>query len=239
MHHDQEYNKGIYFAIAAYGMWGLVPIYFKALEHITSLEVLAHRVIWSVVLLALVLAMGNRWRKLLPLLKQPRLIGALALTAVIISVNWLVFIWAVSEGRILETSLGYFINPLVSVFLGMLFLQVRLRTGQWFAILLAAIGVVYQLFLLGSLPWVALVLAFCFGFYGLLRKQIPVDALSGLFIETLLLSPIVAVYLFWLKQQGQLQFIHEGTSSTMLLLAAVSSPAFHCFVLPQQQEDSA
>ncbi|MEH6579992.1 MAG: EamA family transporter RarD [Amphritea sp.] len=231
MQHDQEHKKGVYFAIAAYGMWGLVPIYFKALEHVSSLEVLAHRVIWSVALLTLVLAVGSRWRKLMPLLKQPKIVGALTLTAVIVSVNWLVFIWAVSQGRILETSLGYFINPLVSVFLGMLFLQERLRPGQWMAILFAAFGVGYQLFLLGNLPWVALVLAFSFGFYGLLRKQIPVDAVSGLFIETLLLLPVAGIYLFWLAQQGQLQFFNEGTSSALLLLAAgiVTSLPLLCF----------
>ncbi len=220
MQDELEHKRGIYFAVAAYGMWGLVPIYFKALNQVPALEVLSHRILWSVLFLVLLLGFGRRWQVLKQLVRQPRLLAALGLTAVIVATNWLIFIWAVAEARILETALGYFINPLISVFLGMLFLKERLRPGQWLAIALVAVAVAYQLLLLGSLPWVALALAFSFGCYGLLRKQIPVDAVSGLLVETLLLLPLAGTYLLWLEGEGELQFGHAGSEVTLLLVAA-------------------
>lgn len=228
---QQEQHKGILFALAAYSMWGLIPVYFKLVASVSPFEVVAHRVIWSVIFLALFMAVTGRWQTLIGNLRQKKLLASLALSAIIISFNWLVFIWAVAQERILEASLGYYINPLISVLLGMIFLGERLRIAQWLAILIATAGVAYQLILLGSLPWVALALAFSFGFYGLLRKRIVVDPFSGLLIETLILSPIALIYLFWLHQQGQLTFIHSG-STTMLLLAAagiVTSLPLICF----------
>ncbi|WP_027856838.1 EamA family transporter RarD [Marinobacterium jannaschii] len=220
MQDNQEYRRGIGYAIAAYGMWGLVPIYFKAVDQVSALEVVSHRIIWSVLFLLLLLGIGRRWHDLKQLLGNRKLVSGLALSALVVSSNWLVFIWAVAQERILETSLGYFINPLVSVFMGMLFLQERLRPGQWLAISLAAGAVGYQLVLLGSLPWVALALAFSFGTYGLLRKKIQVDAILGLFVETLLMLPFALGYLLWLQTQGQLQFGHDGTDITALLALA-------------------
>ncbi|WP_432470590.1 EamA family transporter RarD [Amphritea sp. HPY] len=228
---DTEQRKGILFALAAYGMWGLVPIYFKAVDHVSPFEVVAHRVLWSVAFLAVIILATGRWQEFTSYLKQRRLIAGLLLSAIIISLNWLVFIWAVGQDRILETALGYFINPLISVLLGMIFLGERLRLIQWLAIILAAIGVGYQLLLLGSLPWVALVLAFSFGFYGLLRKRLAVDAFSGLLIETLLLSPVALIYLIWLTLQGDMQFLFTTGYTTLLLIASglVTSLPLICF----------
>lgn len=225
-----EHQKGILFALAAYGMWGLVPVYFKAVDHISPLEVVAHRIIWSVAFLALFIAATGRWHDILCSLRQKRLVMGLTLSALVVSLNWLVFIWAVGQERILETALGYFINPLISVLLGMVFLQERLRTMQWLAIALAATGVGYQLILLGNLPWVALVLACSFGLYGLLRKRLAVDAFSGLLIETLLLSPVALGYLIWIAAQGEMKFL-ESSNNIWLLLAAglVTSLPLICF----------
>lgn len=228
---DTEQRKGILFALAAYGMWGLVPIYFKAVGHISPFEVVAHRVLWSVAFLVVFILATGRWQEFTSYLKQRRMIAGLLLSAIVISLNWLVFIWAVGQDRILETALGYFINPLISVLLGMIFLGERLRRIQWLAISLAVIGVGYQLVLLGSLPWVALVLAFSFGFYGLLRKRLAVDAFSGLLIETLLLTPVALVYLLWLAQQGAMQFLFTTGNTTLLLIASglVTSLPLICF----------
>lgn len=228
---DTEQRKGVLFALAAYGMWGLVPIYFKAVDHVSPFEVVAHRVLWSVAFLVVFIVATGRWQEFTSHLKQRRLIAGLLLSAIVISLNWLVFIWAVGQDRILEAALGYFINPLISVLLGMIFLGERLRRIQWLAIILATIGVGYQLVLLGSLPWVALVLAFSFGFYGLLRKRLAVDAFSGLLIETLLLSPVALVYLIWLAQQGTLQFLFTTGNTTLLLIASglVTSLPLICF----------
>jgi len=228
---DTEQRKGILFALAAYGMWGLVPIYFKAVDHVSPFEVVAHRVLWSVAFLVVFIVATGRWQEFTSYLKQRRLVAGLLLSAIVISLNWLVFIWAVGQDRILEAALGYFINPLISVLLGMIFLGERLRQIQWLAIILATIGVGYQLVLLGSLPWVALVLAFSFGFYGLLRKRLAVDAFSGLLIETLLLSPVALIYLLWLAQQGNMHFLFTTGNTTLLLIASglVTSLPLICF----------
>ena len=220
MQDNAEHQRGVLFAIAAYGMWGLVPIYFKAVDQVSSLEVISHRILWSVLFLLVLLGVGRRWQDLKQLLQNRKLLSGLALSALVICCNWLIFIWAVAQERILETSLGYFINPLVSVLMGMLFLQERLRRGQWLAISLAAAAVGYQLVLLGSLPWVALALAFSFGSYGLLRKKIQVDPILGLFVETLLVTPFALLYLFWLNAEGALQFGHGGPDITLLLALA-------------------
>lgn len=227
----QEQNRGILFALSAYGMWGLFPIYFKSVASVSPFEVLSHRIIWSVIFLTLFIIISGRWQELIHNFRQKRLLASLTVSAILVSLNWLVFIWAVGQGRILETSLGYFINPLISLLLGMIFLGERLRKAQWIAILLAVAGVGYQLVLVGSLPWVALFLACSFGFYGLLRKRIVVDPFSGLLIETLLLSPFALLYLFWLNQHNQLAFLSESIEMSWLLVAAgiVTSLPLICF----------
>ena len=220
MAEDKDLRQGVIFALAAYTIWGIAPVYFKSVAHVPAFEVLVHRIIWSVVFLLLFIGATGRLGKVMAVFKQPRLLGGLVVTALIISLNWLVFIWAVAEGRILETSLGYFINPLISVFLGMVFLSERLRPMQWLALSFAAMGVLYQLIEFGSLPWVGLVLAFSFGFYGLLRKQLVVEAVPGLFIETLIVLPVGLIALGWMQSEGTLVFGHQSLQTDLLLIAA-------------------
>lgn len=227
----QNSNKGILFALSAYGMWGLFPIYFKSVASVSPFEVLSHRIIWSVIFMALFIAASGRWQELMRNIRQKRLLLNLTVSAILISINWVVFIWSVGQGHILDTSMGYFINPLVSLLLGMVILGERLRIIQWLAVLMAVAGVAYQLILLGSLPWVALVLACSFGTYGLLRKQIVVDPFSGLLIETLILSPFALLYLFCLTQHNELVFLSESVQMSGLLVAAgiVTSVPLICF----------
>lgn len=218
--HEREEIKGIYYALMAFTFWGLVPVYFKAIEHVQPLEVVAQRIVWSALFLALILLLSKRMVDVIRLLKTPSLLLGLFFSALVISINWLVFIWAVGQERIVETTLGYFINPLINIVFGFFVLSERLRPLQWFAVVLAAIGVVYQLLLFGQLPWVALVLAFSFATYGVLRKKIKIDAVGGLFIETLWLAPIALFYLLYLSNSGTLQFLTEGVATSWLLVAA-------------------
>ena len=215
-----EHTKGIYFALAAFGMWGLVPVYFKSIDHVSALEVLAHRVLWSVLFLALFITVTGRINEIASVLKRRSVLSGLALSATVISLNWFVFIWAVGQDRIVEATLGYFINPLISIVFGLYFFGERLRKVQWLAVALATLAVGYQIILLGELPWVALTLAFSFATYGVLRKKIPVDSISGLFIETLWLLPLSLGYMFWLIMNSELQFLTEGSSTLWLLTAA-------------------
>ncbi|MFY0678430.1 MAG: EamA family transporter RarD [Neptuniibacter sp.] len=217
---SKEEVKGIYYAVLAFVIWGLVPVYFKAVDHIDPLEVVSHRVIWSALFLALVLLFSRRLLATFRILKSSRLVLGLLFSALVVSLNWLVFIWAVGQERIVETTLGYFINPLINIVFGFFVFSERLRFLQWCAVALAAFGVAYQLIIFGELPWIALVLALSFSTYGVLRKKIKVDAVAGLFIETLWLSPLAIIYLLVLNHYGQLQFFQEGTDSMFLLLAA-------------------
>lgn len=195
---------GVACSSAAYALWGIFPVYFKLVAEVPALEVLAHRVVWSVALVGGMIALRRGWRHVARVLMAPRLLLTLAGSATIISVNWGIFIWAVGQGRILECSLGYYINPLVSVLLGVVVLGERLRLLQWLAVFLAAVGVAIQVVSFGTLPWVALTLAVSFALYGLIRKTAPVDPVSGLFIETLLLAPAALIFLavLWLKANG-------------------------------------
>ncbi len=215
-----EQKKGIYYALSAFIMWGLVPVYFKAVDHVTATEVLAHRVVWSVGFLAIFITFTGRLKDILGFLKRPKIVTGLALSAAVISLNWLTFIWAVGQERIVEATLGYFINPLISIVFGMIFFSERMRLAQWVAVMIAALGVIYQIVLLGELPWVALTLAFSFATYGALRKKIPVDSISGLFIETLWLLPLSAGFMIWLIVKQEFQFITEGNETMLILMCA-------------------
>ena len=188
-------RNGYLLGFLAYVLWGLFPLFFKNLEAIPAIEVIAHRILWSAIGAGLLLLVWKHPRWWQELRQHPKRIGVLALSGLLIACNWLLYVWAVNHDRMLEASLGYYINPLVNVLLGMLFLGERLRRLQWVAMCFAGFGVGLQIWLLGSLPWVSLVLAFSFGFYGLLRKRAPVDALPGLAIETWLLVPITLVWL--------------------------------------------
>lgn len=207
-------------AAGAFGLWGLTPLYFKALGAVPALEIIAHRILWSVPLLALMLSFGGGWSRLAGLRKAPRLVATLALSAALVTGNWLVYVWAVNAGRVLETSLGYFIVPLVSVALGAAVLGERLSGPQRVAVGLALAGVTNQVWQVGTLPWVSLTLALTFGLYGLLRKRLPLDGVSALMAEVLLASPAAVVYLAWLAGSGATAFGRSGLGTDLLLAAA-------------------
>jgi len=199
---NRDSSKGVIYAALAYAAWGLFPLYFKQLAGVPSLEVVAHRTVWCMVFMLIVLAVLKRWAWLGPLLRQPKVLGAFALSALLLSANWLTYVWAVQHDHVLDASLGYFINPLVNVALGYVFLHERPRRLQWLAVGLAAAGVLWLTLQTGRLPWVALVLAASFGIYGLLRKVASLGALEGLALETMLLTPVAAAALGWWTSQG-------------------------------------
>ncbi|PTQ08124.1 EamA family transporter RarD [Vibrio splendidus] len=217
---QQRTRQGILLAVAAYTMWGIAPIYFKSLSEVSPFEILSHRVVWSFFLLAFLLHMSRGWRKVRDTLtSKPKMLYLVA-TSILVGANWLIFIWAVNSNHMLDASLGYYINPLINVLLGMLFLGERLRKLQWFAVALAAIGVLIQLIAFGSVPIVAIALAFSFGFYGLLRKKVSLEAQTGLFIETLVMLPLAATYLLFIADSPTSDFSMNPMQLNLLLVAA-------------------
>ncbi|OLQ92431.1 chloramphenical resistance permease RarD [Vibrio panuliri] len=217
---QQRSRQGVLLAIGAYTMWGIAPIYFKALGAVPALEILSHRVIWSFFLLAALLHFGRHWRSVRDIFNDKRKLIYLTTSAILIGTNWLIFIWAVNANHMLDASLGYYINPLINVLLGMLFLGERLRKLQWVAVALAATGVIIQLVAFGSVPLVAMALAGTFGFYGLLRKKVSVNAQTGLFVETLVLMPAALIYVLWIANSATSNFADNATSLNLLLVAA-------------------
>jgi chloramphenicol-sensitive protein RarD len=213
-------RKGMFYAATAYTLWGSFPIYFRALQSVPAMEVLMHRMIWSLVFVMLVLAWRRQWNWIGEVLRRPRVLAGFVASALLLASNWFIFIWAVNDGRVVESSLGYFINPLVNVLLGFLFLGERMRPMQWAAIGLAACGVAWLTWQGGQLPWIALVLAGTFGAYGLLRKTASLGALEGLSLETFLLFPIALAYLAWLSIGGHNVFLAVPVSTKWLLAAA-------------------
>jgi chloramphenicol-sensitive protein RarD len=195
MPHQNQSRQGVIFALLAYVMWGIAPIYFKMLTAVSAGEILSHRIVWSCLLLLALLTFSRQWRKVQSVFANPKQLLVLTTTALLIGMNWLIFIWSVNHNRMLDASLGYFINPLVNIVLGMLFLGERFRRMQWMAVGLALAGVLIELIHLGSLPWISLSLATSFGLYGLLRKKVNLAAITGLFVETLLLMPVAFIYL--------------------------------------------
>lgn len=208
------------YALAAFCFWGLVPIYFKAVAVVPPLELLAHRVLWSVPLVALLITLGRQWGPLRRALASRRVWLILCLSASLAACNWFVFIYAIVSGRVLQASLGYFINPLVNVILGLLFLRERLRPWQAVAVLLAAAGTLNLALAAGQIPWISLSLAFSFGTYGLLRKTVRIESLNGLLVETSLLSPAALGYLLLLAAQGRGAFQAGGPEISGLLSLA-------------------
>jgi len=190
-------HTGLLFGIAAYTMWGFFPIYFKFLSHVPPWRVLCHRILWSVGFLGVVITLRKEWPQVLPVIRNPRGMAFLAMGAVLIAMNWLVFIYAVGSGQTLQASLGYFINPLFSVALGMIFLHERLRPWQWIAVGVALVAVVNLAWLGAGFPWIALSLAGSFGLYGLVRKKVDLNSLHALLVETTILFPIAALVLAW------------------------------------------
>jgi len=206
------------YALAAYLWWGMVPIYFKAVAYVPAMEVLAHRIVWSVVLLIILMRVYGRWRTALEALRCPKTVITLCVTTLLLALNWFTFIWAVAHDQVLQASLGYFINPLLSVLLGFVFLGERLRRWQMFSVALATVGVIYLTIACGQMPAVALILATTFGVYGLLRKTAKVDALVGLTVETVLIGPFALAYLIYLGVGG-VGFFATVSRGTDLLLA--------------------
>ncbi|CAH1538395.1 putative transporter RarD [Vibrio jasicida] len=217
---QQRSRQGILLAVGAYTMWGIAPIYFKSIAEVSPLEILSHRVFWSFFLLAALLHFGRQWRSVRDIIKNKTKMMYLISTAILVGANWLIFIWAVTSNHMLDASLGYYINPLINVLLGMVFLGERLRKLQWFAVVLAACGVLVQLIVFGSVPVVAIALAMSFGFYGLLRKKVSVEAQTGLFIETLVMLPAASIYLFFIASTPTSNMFENPWQLNTLLIAA-------------------
>ena len=216
----KQKRAGVAYGLAAFLSWGVLPLYFKAVAQVPSMEVLAHRVVWSLGFLLLLTLARGRWSAFVALFKSRRTQLTLMVTTVLIAMNWGVFIWAVANGQLVEASLGYFITPLINVVLGVVFLHERLRRVQVVAVVLAAGGIVWMTTHLGHLPLISMTLAISFAFYGLLRKQVPATGVQGLTAETLMLSPLAIGWLVWSERQGGLVFLHESRSLDALLLAA-------------------
>lgn len=210
-------NKGMLYAIAAYGLWGLFPLYWKTLQHVPALEILSHRMAWSLLFVLVLLVVRRQWGWLKTAVSQPKTLLLFTASAILLSLNWFVYIWGVNAGHIVETSLGYFINPLMSVLMGVFFLGEKLRRGQWAAIGLAAVGVVYLTVRYGALPWIALTLATSFALYGLIRKTAPLGSLEGVSLETALMFLPALGYLLYLEAAGTAAFGHVDTLTTVLL----------------------
>lgn len=212
-------RAGSIYAIAAFGFWGLTPIYYKLLPHVPPAEILAHRVVWSVVFGAAFVTLARSWGAVRSSLGDRRTLAALALTAALVSTNWLVYIWAIANEQVMSTSLGYYINPLVNVLLGMLFLGEKLNRPRMVAVALAVGGTTSLALEVGSLPWVSLTLAFSFGFYGLIRKRLGLPGLAALFVECLLVAPLALLALGWFHRDGQGAFGSDLGTSLLLVLA--------------------
>mgnify|MGYP003862269707 CR=1 FL=1 len=219
-------RSGVINALAAYFMWGIAPIYFKLLADIEAGEILMHRIIWSSAFLFVLVLISKKWLVLVQLCRQPKVIAKLALSATVLALNWLLFIWAINNGHLLDASLGYFINPLFNVALGMLFFSERLRRNQKVAVFLAGFGVFLQLFTNGSLPIISLVLASTFAIYGLLRKKMHVDSFVGLLIEALLMLPVAIIYwLYFVESPTSNLTLNSNTLNFTLVMAGVVTTA--------------
>jgi chloramphenicol-sensitive protein RarD len=213
-------RTGVLFGIGAYGLWGVLPVYFKAVARVAPLEVLAHRAVWSVVVLSVVVGFMGRWRELWRKLREGRTALMLAASSLLIAVNWLIFIYAVESRQVVQASLGYFINPLVSVLLGVVLLGERLRPYQLLSIAMAATGVLLLTAMIGEVPLIALMLAFSFAFYGLMRKLIPLDGLMCLVVETLAIAPLSFAYIVYLVLTGKT----DGTTTGLWILLVLAGP---------------
>lgn len=211
-------NKGVLYGIGAYLIWGFFPLYLKMLQAVPAIQIMFHRVVWSFLLFAALILIRKEWGKLKAAVSAAKTLGVYVFAAGLLATNWLVYVWGVNTGHVVETSLGYFINPLVSVALGVVFLRERLRPMQWVPIGLVAVGVLYLTVQHGTLPWIALALAFTFGIYGLLKKISPLGALYGLTLETAILFLPAVGYLFYVESQGNGSFGHTGWEPTLLLV---------------------
>ena len=211
-------NKGTFSALGAYLSWGLLPIYWKVLHNISPAQIISHRVIWSFLFVALIITFRKEWKTLRITISDHRTILIYLAAAILLTFNWLVYVWGVNSDHVVETSLGYFINPLVSVFLGVIFLRERLRPGQWIPVSIAAVGVIYLAIVYGRLPWIALALATSFSFYGLVKKTAPLGSLYGLTLETGLAFLPCALFLIVAELTGQGAFGHSTFIQNVMMV---------------------
>jgi chloramphenicol-sensitive protein RarD len=211
-------NEGVWYAVCAYVCWGLFPIYWKQLDRVPALQLIGHRIVWSFVMLAAIIGTTRQWHTFRRTSFKTPVLRIYTVAAALITVNWFTFVWAVNSGYVVETSLGYFINPLVNVLFGVLFLHERLRPVQWIAIGIAAAGVLYLTILYGSLPWIALVLAFSFGSYSLVKKKGLLGSVHGLALETAILTPLAIAYLMYVERSGEGALLRSDLRSDLLLL---------------------
>ena len=212
-----NHKKGIWYAIGAYASWGLLPVYWKLLRHVPSVQLLSHRIVWSFFALLAVLIVLRSWRSFLKAAFTPHVIKVYLMAAVLIGINWGTYVWAVNTGHMVEVSLGYFINPLLSVLMGVIFFRERLRQRQWIPIVLAVAGVVYLAVVFGSVPWIALVLALSFALYGAVKKIAPLNSLYGLMMETGILLLPALLFLSFSDYSGAGIFLHAGKLTDVLL----------------------
>ena len=213
---------GIAFGLLAYLIWGFFPLYFRQLSHVVPMDVLSHRAVWACVFVGVLLTLRARWANVAAILQAPRQLAMLALAALLVGSNWLVFLWAVANQQVVASSLGYFLTPLVNVLLGLLVLKEKLNRLEWLSVALAVAAIGNEVATLGSLPWVSLFLAATFGTYGLVRKQVPVDALSGLWLETLAMLPVCGLWALWQARSGHAVFTgHDLTTATLLVGAGI------------------
>lgn len=215
-----EIRLGLICGIVAYALWGLFPLYIKALAPAAPTEIVAQRILWSVPFGAFILSLRGQWRETLAAVRSPRVVAFLAVAAVLIAANWLVYVWAVANDRVLQASLGYYINPLIFIATGVFVLKEKLSRAQIVAVALAAIGVSVLTFGAGVFPWPSFILAFSFTAYGYVRKTTPVGAMPGLFIETVLLSPFALLFLMHLQSEGALTLGHHSLQLDFLLFLA-------------------
>lgn len=210
-------KKGIWQALGAYGCWGLFPLYWKMLHGVPALQVVGHRIVWSLITLLIVLMIIRQWKEFRKNALDLRTLKIYTVAALLVGVNWLVYVWSVNSGHVVEASLGYFINPLFSVLIGVVFFREKLRLWQWIPIAFAFFGVLYLTIVMGSLPWIALTLAISFALYGMVKKVAPLSSLHGLTFETLVLFLPAALYLLFLEKNGQGAFVHSGIGISLLL----------------------
>lgn len=222
---SQSLRFGFLCCLGCYTIWGGLPLYFRALDHISPAEMLAHRIIWSVPTGLLLIVIARNWDQLKAALTRQRVMW-LAASALLIGLNWLIYIWAVSEERVIEASLGYYMNPLVNVLIGSVFFAERLRPAQWLAVAIAAIGVAIMTSALGYLPWVSLVLCFSFAFYSVIRKQVQVDSRAGFVVEASILAPLALLWMGWFLGQAEGRIMGDGGLDIPMLLLSGPLTAF-------------
>ncbi|MGA4495002.1 EamA family transporter RarD [Vreelandella venusta] len=218
---DPEAVKGVMFGLTAYIMWGCFPLFFALFDGIPAFEILIHRILWSCLFLVVLISVLRRWTPVVNALIEPKRLGRVLACALLIAFNWGLYIYAVESKQVLQASLGYFLTPLVNIALGVLVLREVMARLQLVALGLASLAIAIQFVMLGELPWISLLLALSFGSYGLFRKQVPLDGLSGLFVETLLLFPLALIALTWLSWQGESHFIHNVPMSALLIISGV------------------